>query len=373
VPPVWKAKRACANNAMVTSDPANGHYYRAIAKDGKAGTSGEAAPPFPIDGSTVPDSRDLSWEDVGAAPVFAAWTTNTAFAAGSLVIPTPANGLYYRARTTGVTGQNQPAFPPTGEVTEHTNLIWLDVGSTLPTGKIKTWTPQTPFFIGDFIQETSSGRYYSVVEAGISGSSPPYFLIPAPRAVHDDLDHPQVLWQDLGTSLPSSVSGLGTTPSDQTVNLVNYTLPQVHSLSYFNLASGAVVSSIRTNNFTNIGSSMSPKWTSAKNGITVDPVLALTAYFKGFDAERPWHASDLVPGASLAFSLSSPTTNFYFGGSSEFPKLRNVQITYGFALVRGSVLEPPYTSSTANTKTYYFKGGYVGLTFNILGFIQSLF
>jgi hypothetical protein len=77
------------------------------------------------------------------------------------------------------------------------------------------------------------------------------------------------------------------------------------------------------------------------------------------------------PGGN-AFSLSSPTTNFYFGGSSEFPKLRNVQITYGFTLVRGSVLEPPFTSAAAVTKQHFLKGGFVGLTFNITGFIQGL-
>jgi hypothetical protein len=375
-PPVWKPSHAYAQGEVVTSDPANGHYYQAVVKNGKSsGTSGKTAPGFPVDLSTKPDSDDLSWKDLGLAPVFSAWTANTAFAAGALVIPTPLNGHYYKALGDGVTGQNQPPFPVDSghTVSEPSNLTWLDVGSIQPTtARIKTWTPLTPFFIGDVIEDTSSGHYYSVVQAGLSSSSPPAFSVPAPQQAPAGAGIAEIRWQDLGATLPSSVSGLGTTPADQTVNLITYALPQVHALSYFNLTSGVIVSNIKTNNFINTGSSSSPNWVSQKNGIIVDPVLALTAYFKPFDAERPWHKSDLIPGATLAISLTSPSSNFYFGGSSEFPKLKNVQITYGFALVRGSVLEPPYLSNTAVSKTHFFKGGFLGITFNIIGFIQSL-
>jgi hypothetical protein len=84
-------------------------------------------------------------------------------------------------------------------------------------------------------------------------------------------------------------------------------------------------------------------------------------------------ALDLIPGLTIAFSMASPSTNFYFGGSSEFPKLRNVQITYGLALSRVGKLEKPYTSSTPITDQVFSTGGFAGLTFNITGFIQSLF
>jgi hypothetical protein len=376
-PPVWKATYAYAEGATVTPDPPNGRYYRAHAADGKSGLSGVKGPAFPVDRSTQPDTDSLSWEDMGPSPVFPAWQPNTAFANHAVIVPSPANGHYYQAQMDGVTGPNQPAFPVTSNdnVFEPSNLVWIDAGPTLPNSakNTKTWLPTTAFFVGDVIQDTSSGHYYSVLQAGFSGSTPPNFSIPAPGRLADTLSEPTIDWQDLGASLPASVSSVGTTPSDQTLNLLSYTLPQVHALSYFNLASGVVVSSIKTNSFVNTGTSSAPNWTSTKNGITVDPILALTAYFKPIDAERPWRKSDLIPGATLAFSLSSPTTNFYFGASSEFPKLRNVQMTYGFSLVRGSVLEPPFTSSAAVTNPHFFKGGFVGLTFNITGFIQSLF
>jgi hypothetical protein len=375
-PPVWKPSHAYAQGATVTSDPSNGHYYSAQAQNGKSGTSDKTQPAFPVDLSTVPDSKNLSWKDMGPSPVFPSWQANTAFAQGALVVPAPANGHYYRAQMDGVTGLNQPPFPTTqgGTVTESSNLVWTDAGAALPGSakNIKTWTPNTAFFVGDAIQLGSSGHYYSAVQAGISGTALPDFYIPAPGKVAESNAEAEIKWQDLGSSPPAS-STLGTTPSDQTVNLLTYTLPQVHTLSYFNLAAGIVMNSNKTPTFTNTGTSSAPNWISTKNGVSFDPILALTAYFKPLDAERPWHKSDLIPGATIAFSMTSPSTNFYFGGSSEFPKLRNVQITYGLALSRVGKLEPPYTSVTANTDQVFSKGGFVGLTFNITGFIQSLF
>jgi hypothetical protein len=375
-PPVWKAAHAYAQGAPVTPDPPNGRYYQAQAADGKSGTSNaKKAPAFPVDLSTIPDTASLSWKDLGPAPVYPAWQANTAVASGAVVIPTPANGHFYRAQTDGVTGQNQPPFRIGATVTEASNLVWIDVGPALPTTakNLKTWAPATPFFVGDVIQGGLSGHYYSVVQAGISGSTSPEFYVPAPEKISDGSSGNETRWQDLGSSLPASVSALGTTPSDQPINLLTYTLPQVHTLSYFNLTSGIVVSSIKTASFTNTGTPTAPTWISTTNSITFDPILALTAYFKPIDAERPWQRSDLIPGMSIAFSLSSPTTNFYFGGSSEFPKLRNVQLIYGLSLFRTSTLEPPYTSNTAVTKQSFSAGGFAGVTFNILGFIQTLF
>jgi hypothetical protein len=114
--------------------------------------------------------------------------------------------------------------------------------------KLKAWTPTTVYFVGDVIQNTSSGHYYYVTQAGISGANPPLFSVPAPPVVMDG----PIQWEDLGTTLPSSVS-VGIPPSDQTVNVLTYTFPQSHALSYFNLASGVLVSSIKTRSFVNQG------------------------------------------------------------------------------------------------------------------------
>jgi hypothetical protein len=92
------------------------------------------------------------------------------------------------------------------------------------------------------------------------------------------------------------------------------------------------------------------------------------------DAERPWRKRDLVPGLTFGVSLSNPTTNFYFGGSSEL-FIRNLQLVYGLALNRVMALDAAslqLSATTAATHQVFAKGGFVGLSFNITGFIQSL-
>ncbi len=375
-PPFWKQNTAYAKGATVTPNPVNGHTYQAQS----TGVSDKnSPPPFPVDaGGTVNDGT-LSWKEIGPTPVIPAWQASTAFSIGAKVTPVPANGYYYEAQSDGVTGPNQPPFPPSGTVAEASNLVWVDSGATPPASlkNLKTWAPSTASFVGDVIQEAASGHYYSVVQAGMSGSTLPEFLVPAPEKVPENVtgssNGPVIHWQDLGTTLPSSVSSLGTTPSDLTVNLLTYTLPQVHTLSYFNLAAGVVGSRIKTYSFVNTGTSTTPTWTSTTSLVTVDPILALTAYLKPMDAERPWQRSDLRPGLTLGISLTSPATNFYFGGSSEFPKLRNVQIVYGLSLYRVAILEAPYSSNTVKTRQALSLGPFIGLTFNITGFIQTLF
>jgi hypothetical protein len=351
----------------------NGHYYVAL----NSGISSGSAPNFDsarVDIPTFQEGAGIVWKDmglVGAAPAPQPWAASTAYAAGAQVTATPANGHYYQAQTAGATQLNGPPFPVDGTtVIETAGLKYIDVGSTMPAGaKVKAWAPQSAYFIGDAILSPSSGHYYSVIQAGLSGSSQPTFTVPAPKVVADGA----MQWEDLGTALSSSVSA-GTPPSDQTVNLLTYTFPQAHALSYFNLAAGVVVSSIKNRTFTNAGAGGT--WSTAIGGRTVDPILAVTAYVFGpMDAERPWRPRDLVPGVTLGFSLTSPSTNFYIGGSSEF-FIRNLQLMYGFAFNRVSTLDPAMQSvgsSAPTTRQIFAKGGFVGLSFNITGFIQSLF
>jgi hypothetical protein len=96
------------------------------------------------------------------------------------------------------------------------------------------------------------------------------------------------------------------------------------------------------------------------------------------DAESPWHWRDLRPAATFGLSLSSPSGNFYFGGSSEIR--RNVQITYGFTVAKTSKLAPgsAYNSSgspttSPSTISIFGKGAYIGISYNISGFLQTLF
>jgi hypothetical protein len=378
-PTAWQANTLFAKGSHVVPQTPNGYYYEAQ----QDGVSGSKSPAFPVNvGGTVPDGAKQAWLNKGLTSVNPAtisnWQPSTAYAQGALVAPNPGNGHYYVASNSGISGPNPPAFPTTTgtAVTEASTLLWMDVGTTLPSSfkNLKTWASNTAFFVGDVVQDPASGHYWSVVQAGISGANKPPSSVPAPKQVTGDGG---IEWQDLGTSLPSGVSSLGTTPSDQTVSLLNYTLPQVHALSYFNIASGVVVSSIRTPTFinTNNSSAPSPNWTKTNNGLTVDPILSLSVYIKPMDAERAFQKSNLIPAPTIAFSLSSPTTNYYFGGSSEF-FFRNIQLVYGLSISRVQSLAPSdqqFSATTPVTRQVFAHGGFVGVSFNILGFIQSVF
>jgi len=373
-PPAWQAKTAYLPGAQVVTNPSNNHYYQAKAPGGK---SGDTAPPFQVNGTDTPDSG-VTWQDMGLVAVYPTppvWTANVAYAKNAQVTPSPTNGHYYQALSAGVSGPVSPPFPVDGtDVTESDGIVWVDQGSTLPTGaKPKAWAKNTPYIVGDVIQDPSTGHYYSAFQPGISGNKQPDFHVPTPQIVTGD----PIAWEDLGTTVPASLT-VGVPGSDQTVNLLTYTFPQSHTLSYFNLTSGVVFSTIKNRTFANTiagSTSAPPVYAAISSGRTIDPILAVTAYVFGkpMDAERPWHPSDLKPGLTLGISLPNPTSNYYVGLSSEL-FIRNLQLFYGASINVGTALNNTQLlgeTSPATHQHVYF-GGVVGLTFNISGFIQSL-
>jgi hypothetical protein len=398
--------------------PGNCHYYQAR----KDGTSGTEPPEFPIGATQVYDGHDkdeknvkcpvnakvrdgVCWQDMGFFSI-PAWAQNTAYAEGNYVTPSAANGFFYKALNSGVSGSVAPAFPLDGDapVVESAGLIWLDLGpGSTPPQAIKTlkkWSPNTPYVLTDGLFDPDTGHYYLAIQPGISGSDEPPFDVPAPQVVTDSGSSPQnVEWQDLGTTLPASAS-LGTQPSDQTVNVLNLTYPQIQLLGRFNLTSGVVMTSVRPPSITSYtGSGPTPAnknsgapattGTGCPTGITsctvyawskgshlIDPVLGVTVYAIPLDAERPYRWADMFPAPTLNISLSSPTSNFHTGFSSEF-LIRNLQIVYGASFVQQSRLGLPITSVGAQMTSIYTTkkfttGGFVGFTFNISGFIQAL-
>jgi hypothetical protein len=416
-PDTWTSGKAYALGAQVVPPVSlsTGHYYQAT----QGGTAGQTPPGFTSNaGQTLPDAQGstLVWKDMGPLvinPTPVPWAANTAYEVGALVTTgggspqTPSNGHYYRATSRGASGVNAPAFPIDGTVVIESDAVkYVDAGTTPPAnGKLKAWRGETAYFLGDAILDTTTGRYYTVVQPGISGkgSTPPRFAVPiqdkTPKGPHQF-----IAWLDLGSTLPASTS-VGEQPADQIVSVLNLTYPQVHVLSRFNLTSGVVITSLKppvistfaesnSTSATNCppGLSSCTYYTSAKGARLIDPVLGVTTYiFRPLDAERPFTWKDLTPAPSLYFSLTSPSSNYHVGFASEF-FYRNLQIIYGASIVEetrvtgaqatitttasGSPVTSPvtiagqlgYLSTTKVTNA----GGFIGLSFNITGFIQSL-
>lgn len=157
-------------------------------------------------------------------------------------------------------------------------------------------------------------------------------------------------------------------------------LPQTHSLSRFNISTAVVFSSIHNKTF-GYNSDATPKPMVTGRNPIIDPVLFLTYYPHPIDADRDFQWSDMIPGVSLGLSLSNPVSNFYLGGMSEFPGIRNVEVVYGVTVAKTSSLAPQNTflpaptaqNQTPPTVQKFSTGGYVGLSFNVSGFLTSLF
>jgi hypothetical protein len=164
--------------------------------------------------------------------------------------------------------------------------------------------------------------------------------------------------------------------------------PQIHSLFYFNLSTGVVATWLRDPAFSRVlaeaavpangnAAAVSAKYKTAEDrgSARAMPVLAFSAYLRGMDVQVPWSRWNLIPEPTVAFSLTSPADDFFFGASSELR--RNVQVIYGYHLGKVTHLGPQGvddpTSSNAPITIKRFQGNvFFGLTFNV-NFIKNLF
>jgi hypothetical protein len=367
------------------------------------------------------DLNPLVWTDMGtASPSPSAqlpiptWKANNPYKSGDVIF-SPANGHYYTAIQDGTSGMPEPTFlankqllvpeeVPTidkksvSEVfTDHTGATqpgdWKDVGlesdqaarNACPAAKdSEDWGAHQPYQNDSCILDPYSKHYFKLIitaALGIvnSGSVRPVF----PSTPHLQ-NLASIQWEDSGTSPPSIVTS--GQPADQTVTMT-YTLPQVHAKYYYNLSTGVVFSSVRSRTFgwktVTLPTGSGPSATlglydpiQTGSNVIVDPVLFFTAYIWPMDAESIWHKGDLRPAVTFGLSLASPASNFYVGLSSEVR--RNVQIVYGFTAASTGKLAAGSGPSTTNTTPpgtvqVFRPGAFIGVSYNISGFLQSLF
>jgi hypothetical protein len=382
----WEPYTFYPAGSVVTSEL---HYFTTAS----GGVSGSSNPSWVISTPARVVDNHVTWQHIGTTLPNGMqqpkpWSNNTAYEIGNIILA-PTNTNYYIAIDASgdqKTGNNFPVFPVTSIASTRENPIdqlpktddqsvqWQATGKISPACNAKSdtsrpWLPTTVYKVNDIVCDPSDGREYRALVAGTSGAKIPDFAR-SPTGKYP------IVWFDSGTIPPASVSN--GQPPDQSLSLLNLQLPQSHSRSYYNISSGVVVSSIRNKSFgfaTQPGSSTNsgmPVQTSSN--LLVDPVLMFTVYIIPIDAERHWQPKDLYPGVSFGLSLSSPSSNFYFGGSSEI--LRNLQLVYGFNVAKVTKLAEgtvPTSSTSPATVQRYAKGGYIGLTFNLSGFIQGLF
>ena len=391
----WQKLTYYPPGSIITTDVST-DYYITI----NGGLSGNASPDkWPNQPTAGISDNNCGWVSVGtqAPPTVAQvklYKLNSSFNKFDIVyVPTMASYFVQSGADPCTSGSTMTIFgKPSVQVTEELrksdgkttdgNILWMDTGSfqvPCDSGQpIKPWAKDTQYAVGQTIcNPKEKGREYTVLSVsarhGKSGDDLPSFT----HLNGDIYLVSPVSWSNLGPIAPASVATATTT--ELQVSLLNQQLPQTHSWYYYNVSSGVVVSTIRspTFGFAAGSSSTTNSGTPIQTGsnLIVDPVISLTRYvFAPFDAERKWQPKDLLPAPTLSFSLSSPTSNFYFGASSEFQ--RYLQINYGFALCKVPKLASgtftPASATTPATTQEFKKGAYIGISFNISGLIQGL-
>jgi hypothetical protein len=350
----------------VILDPVSGHYYTAI--QGGNSCAGNS-PTFTVtqiatvDENGLPDqTKDnaVTWRFVGKyLPIR---KDTTIYPPGAAVMA-PNSHIYRAAQDAPARSSSKQDLSFDGDSVPDGDVTWKDMG-TDPVAI--AWKPNTKYWQTAIVYSINKAQFYKADSAGLRLSAS---TTEEPDFPESDT-FPRITWQDSGTVAPSVVAS--GQPADQTLSLLNFTIPQTHSVAIYNLAFGVVYNSVKTPSF------------SVSNGSTVqtgstpivDPVVMFTAYvfhhWAPLDAESDWRPRDLVPGLSFGLSLASPANNFYVGGSSEF-FLRNVQVVYGLSIANVPEAAAGTNGMNPSTSQHFKKGVFGGLTFNVSGFIQGLF
>jgi hypothetical protein len=395
-PPVpgeaWTKQTFYPFGSIVTPRSRNGHYYMAVG----SGISGSSEPVFPISLPSAVADGTIVWQDFGPASATGSgkapgpWLASHSYDQGDSIID-PYNGHIYIAMNKGTSGAlptdpfslpsasagvSQPAQPP--QTVQDGGAVWSATGGTCPT----PWQSKHPYLIPASVG-MYNGLCYTLSKPGTSGPLPVQPNFPAADAgtfkdYPTQPDSNKLLWIDLGVTPPNSISGAQAV--DQTVNLLNLQLPQSHTLAYLNLASGVLYSTVHNRTFgipsgtTNTGGQVE-----TSTNATIEPVLIFTAYPWPADTES--HCSyrciwQTKPGVSVGLSLSNPSGSFYAGTSLEV--IRNVQLVLAWNWQKTARLPSPSVSLASNatsavTVQKFENGPAFGLTFNVSGFIQSLF
>jgi len=297
-------------------------------------------------------------------------TVNTIYPPGSVVIlnkdKTSGSPYYFNTVAGGISGEDNPLnfqTPDDGLVVDK-EVIWTDYGTTPPVGQ-KIVDRAGSHVAGDTYYNSTNKHFYVALTSGKAGANDPTFKIAIKPTVPDG----SVTWSYSGTAPPASIASSSAT--DQQINLMTQDLPQVHNLYNYFLTAGVAASTLKNRSY-GFSSSNAPVETS--NNPLVDPVLFLTFFPVALDDESPWKWTDIFrwPGISLGLSLSSPASNFYLGATTEVA--RNVLLTIGGNFAKITGLSPvPGTGSTPATVQNFRAGGFVSLSFNFTGFVQSLF
>lgn len=131
------------------------NFNTVFGEDGSLGITGEA---MASAGTRLEWGRLLTIgkQSFAATQAISAWTTAHAYALNDLVVPTTANGHYYKATTAGTShAVTEPTWPTNGSTVADGTAVWTDQG-LLPNGVDQT-TVSTSFGLAAYLHVLSIG------------------------------------------------------------------------------------------------------------------------------------------------------------------------------------------------------------------------
>jgi hypothetical protein len=172
------------------------------------------------------------------------------------------------------------------------------------------------------------------------------------------------------------------------ITFPTFNYPPVLQKYRFNVDTGIIVSGIRNPSFVRVqtaaavgkpgdpGSSPAMYETQTVEGsLSVMPVLLFTVYIPERPIGPKLKPIERIPQPTFGFSLTSPSTDFFFGASSEI--VRKVQIVGGVHVGKINALVPvpfddPTSSAAPAVTTKFAYKGFIGIALN-LDFIKTAF
>jgi hypothetical protein len=134
------------------------NFVTVSGQDGSLGFTGQALGSL---GTRLEWGQQLTIgkQTFAATQAIASWVANTAYALNDLVVPTTANGHYYKATTGGTShATDEPIWPTNGTTVADNTVVWTDQG-LLPNGvdRLAGATASTSFGLAAYLHVFSIG------------------------------------------------------------------------------------------------------------------------------------------------------------------------------------------------------------------------
>ena len=101
------------------------------------------------------------------------WTASTAYTVGSLIIPSPTNGYYYKCTTAGTSAATIPSFTSSGTFSDGSTLVWTSMGSISTAAGLNAFSS---YFTAFGISQTGLGGTITTIRSTLPSTELHFYI-----------------------------------------------------------------------------------------------------------------------------------------------------------------------------------------------------